>query len=440
MMIVSVMRTGLDFIILTLTPIQRWQAARGLNISFMAERWFITTCVAALIILIASFILVTFYRAKKERETANRLFFEYADEKGLSPRERHILMYIATRAKLKQKESIFTMADAFDRGATKIIRAALVLKGRDKRRHLNAELSVLREKLGFQRRGSISTDILMTNRPSSRQIPKDRKVYLTSLETGDFTNIESVVIENNEMELIIESSKQFEIKEDEPLCVRYYFGASIWEFDATIIRCKGNILVLNHNDNVRFVNRRRFLRVPINEPAYIAAFPFVKTLSDNQNSEADVDLVKSFKNDWGPPEFVPADVTELAGPGLRIVTPLEVKVGDRIVVILKLSESKSHQLIKPAKNAELNSVFAESKRKRPSRIVEDIGVVRHTEAVQNGFSIAVELTGLNEANLSEMVRATNAASQRIRFERQLVPTDTKNKMKKQDDVYEAVVV
>ena len=151
-------------------------------------------------------------------------------------------------------------------------------------------------------------------------------------------------------------------------------------------------------------------------------------------------MVKSFKNDWGPPEFVPADVTELAGPGLRIVTPLEVKVGDRIVVILKLSESKSHQLIKPAKNADLYSVFAESKRKRPSRIVEDIGVVRHTEAVQNGFSIAVELTGLNEANLSEMVRATNAASQRIRFERQLVPTDTKNKMKKQNDVYEAVVV
>ena len=439
-MTTSVMNAGLNFFVLSLTPIQRWQAARWLNISFMGERWFITACVAALVILTGLFILVTCQRARKERKAANRLFFEYADERGLSPRERHILMYIATRAKLKNKEAIFTMADVFDRGATKIIRAALALKGRDKRIHHNAELSVLREKLGFQKRSTISTDRFITDRPNSRQIPEDRKLYISSLETGDITNIESVVIENNEMELVIKPSKWLEISKGESLCVRYYFGASIWEFDTSVISCKSNLIVLNHTDNVRFVNRRRFLRVSINEPAYIAAFPFAKKLPDNENSETNVNSADSSVNDWGPPKFVPADVTELAGPGLRVIAPLEVKVGDRVVVIMKLSERKEHGFIKQAKSTALHSVFAGHEKVKPSRIVEDIGVVRHSEVVKDGFSIAVELTGLSETNLSEMVRATNTASLRARFETQLVPANIKSKGKNKEVVSEAVAV
>jgi hypothetical protein len=439
MMTASVMSTGLNFVILALTPIQRWQAAREFTTGFMSERWFIATCIAALIVLSVLFVLVTCYKAKKERETANRLFFEYADERGLNPRERHILMYIATRAKLKQKESIFTMADAFDRGATKIIRAALTLKGKDKRRRLNAELSILREKLGFKKRGSSSTEILMTNTTSSRQIPRDRKLYLTSLETGDFNNIESVVVENNDIEFIVELSKRFEVKKDVPLCIRYYFGASVWEFDTTVIDCEGDILILNHSDNVRFINRRRFLRVPTNEPAYIAAFPFAKTLPDKGESQANVNMAESFDNNWGPPEFIPAEVTELAGPGLRVKTPLKVKVGDRVVVILKLGDNQNYRLTQPAENTALHSTFFDNKKNKLSRIVEDIGIVRHTEAAEKGFSVAVELTGLNETNLSEMVRVTNAASMRTRFEIQSAPTEAKGDLEKENTLSEAVV-
>ena len=440
MMTASIMGSGINFVILALTPVQRWQAARGFTTGFMGQRWFIATCVAALIVLSVLFVLVTLYKAKKERETANRLFFEYADERGLNPRERHILMYIATRAKLKQKESIFTMADAFDRGATKIIRAALTLKGKDKRRWLNAELSILREKLGFQKRSSSSADLLVTNNTtSSRQIPIDRKLYLTSLETGDFNNIASVVVENNDIEFIVEPSERLEIKRDVPLCARYYFGASVWEFDTTVIDCEGEILILKHSDNVRFINRRRFLRVPTNEPAYIAAFPFAKTLPDSEESEANVGSTDPFDKHWGPPEFVPAEVTELAGPGLRVKTPLEVKVGDRVVVILKLGDNKDYRLTKPAENTALHSSFFDNVKNRPSRIVEDIGIVRHTEEAENGFSVAVELTGLSETNLSEMVRATNAVSMRTRFEIQSTPAETKSEDKKENVLSEAIV-
>jgi hypothetical protein len=192
--------------------------------------------------------------------------------------------------------------------------------------------------------------------------------------------------------------------------VRYNFGASVWEFDAPVVSCHGGILVLAHTDDVRFINRRRFLRVPVKQPAFIARFPFARTLplSDDEISQQNQTHVSA--DTWGPPEFVPAEVTEMAGPGLRVEAPLEVKVGDRVVVILKLSESagRIHQAdqggISPGPNTEQRRVIA------ASRVVEDIGEVRHAEATQNGFSIAVELTGLNDSNVSEMVRATNTAS------------------------------
>ncbi|MBN2183256.1 MAG: hypothetical protein JW715_15200 [Sedimentisphaerales bacterium] len=422
--------------ILSLTPTQRWNAARFLDIGFMGERWFVMACVAVLIVLAVLFIIVTYCRIRKEREFTNRLFFEYSDERGLSPRERHILMYIATKAKLKQKESIFTMANAFDRGATKINRAALTIKGQDKRRRLNAELSVLREKLGFQKRSSVSVDTLIANRPGSRQIPADRTVYITALETGDFINVESFVIENNDLEFIIEPSIRLEIGSGELLCVRCYFGASIWEFDTTVIGRIGDNLILEHNDNIRFVNRRRFLRVPINRPAYIAAFPFSQTLPDNIGKESQADSANSIGVNWGLPKFVRADVTELAGPGLRMVAPLEVKIGDRVVVILKLGDNKNRGTIKSTKNAPPDSIFAGNEDNEAVRIVEDIGMVRHAEAVQNGFSIAVELTGLSEMNLSELVRATNAASLKARFEMQFLdtPADNKGRIKARETV------
>jgi hypothetical protein len=42
--------------------------------------------------------------------------------------------------------------------------------------------------------------------------------------------------------------------------------------------------------------------------------------------------------------------------------------------------------------------------------VQDIGEVRHIKAIEGGFSVAVELVGLSDQDVDELVRATNAAS------------------------------
>lgn len=107
------------------------------------------------------------------------------------------------------------------------------------------------------------------------------------------------------------------------------------------------------------------------------------------------------------PEFVSAEINELAGPGLRISAPLKVKAGDRVIVVFKLTEEHHSDSV--------NSVNLHK-----SKIIEDIGVVRRCRASGDGFSIAVEMTGLTDSNICQMVRATNFASRRYKADIQEV--------------------
>ncbi len=397
--------TGLNAAMTALTPLERWYAARRLESSFMTERWFILAGVGAIFVLTALLVAVSLHRAAKQRRLSGWLFFEYARRLGLTGRECQVLQHIAARAKLRSCESIFTMAPAFERGAAEIVRETLATHGTAKSTGLSAELSVLREKLGFERQRTVSTGLGV--KPGSRQIPTGKKLYITGPNRTSPADIESTVIKNDDIELAVRLARPLDCNPGELCCVRYNFGASVWEFDAAVVSCHGGILVLGHSNDVRFINRRRFLRVPVSHPAFIARFPFARDLSrdDDASQEEPAQVCGEI---WGPPEFVPAQVTELAGPGLRVEAPLEVKVGERVVVILKLSDQTRQDfaargLPPPPRELQSGSV-------KPSRIVEDIGEVRRTEATEDGFSIAVELTGLSDANVSELIRATNAAS------------------------------
>jgi hypothetical protein len=409
MITTSAITAGINAVILTLTPIERWHALRRLNSGSTDHQRFILLIVAAIIILTTLLIVISYSRRIKERKVAHSIFNNYAQRIGLSRREREILLDIAHRAKLNRIESIFTMVTVFDQCATELIKDIHARRGDKAGKILSAELSVLREKLGFEKKNPILTgSAISSNKPSTKQIPKGKQLHMTRRKTSEQTEIESTVIENNDVELIVKLEASLESKPGELWSVRYYFGASVWEFETSSVSCYGNILVLNHSDNIRFVNRRRFLRVPVNKPTFIARFPFARIIQPMIDGGRGIkrDSADVSANTWGPPEFVPASVTELAGPGLRIEAPLEVKVGDRVLVILKLSEDEQ----KPGSKG--------TGKTEPEKIIEDIGEVRHTKSIKNGFSIAIELIGLSDPNINELIRATNAAS---------LKTKTKNK-------------
>jgi len=426
-----------------LTPIERWKAAGRQNTG-LSEDWFIFTGIAVIIILTVLLLIVSYNRISRERKLSGQLFFDYAEQRGLSGRERQILLKIAQKSGLKRKQAIFSMVGAFDTGARKIIKECLAEQGEEESKWLRTELSFLRQKLGFQKKSSASTGSASNlKRPSSRHILTGKKLYVTrrnSPDLGDFGDIESIAIKNDNMELTIKLTTAVESKLGELWRVRYSFGASVWEFDSSVVRCNEDILVLNHSDDIRFISRRRFLRVQVNKPAFIAHFPFSRTLSSNTNNtskqgHANKQRSVDESDNWGPPEFMPARVTELGGPGLRIETKLEVKLGDRVLIIVNLSEEKTQDLKPSSKSNSLRSVLSRDRKSTPSKIVEDIGEVRHIRAIQNGSSIAVELTGLSDSNLNELIRATNAAYRRTGDNSK----DAPNSIKSEEIVSEQVI-
>ncbi len=429
MPIARVMTSVFNVIFLALTPVDRWKAA-GQHSTGFNQHWFILIGVAVIIILTFLLLMVSYNRITRERKVSGQLFFDYAEQRGLSGRERQILLKIAHKAGLKRKQAIFNMVGAFDTGAKKIIEECLAQQGAEESKWLRTELSFLREKLGFQKKTSVSIGSpSKLKRPSSRHILTGKKLYITrrkSSDLGDLGDIESTVIKNDNIELTIKLTTPVESKLGELWRARYSFGASVWEFDSSVARCNDDILVLNHSDDIRFISRRRFLRVQVNKPAFIAHFPFSRTLSSNKNNNskkgpATKQSSVNESDNWGPPEFLPATVTELGGPGLRIETKLEVKAGNRILVIVNLSEEEDRDLNPPSKNSSLRPVIPRNRKKTSSEIIEDIGEVRHVKAIQNGSSIAVELTGLSDSDLNKLIRATNAAYKRTDGNRKDTP-------------------
>lgn len=380
MMTVTVIKSFLAVFILSLTPAQRWAAARKFNNNLMDERWFVLIGAICLVTLIALLFAVSLKRNRQERKSSANLFTKYAKKRGLTAPERQILLETSRQAGLRRSESIFTLVKAFERGTAKMEENLLGQQASKESKQLKTILSSLREKLGFKKESSYSSDMsAKSKRLSSRKIPVDKTVHVTRRKAQDSEAIEATVVKNNDSGLMVRLAKQVTITFGEYWNVRYYFSTSIWEFDTSVISYDGDILVLDHSDNVRFINRRRFLRVPVRKPAFVARFPFSKS------SEPSCE----------PPEFFPAIVTELAGPGLRIESRLEVEEGERVLVVFSLDEKQ----VSDSDTA--NTVIL--------KVVEDIGVVRHTRTIPNGLSIAVELTGLSDSDVDELVRFTNTA-------------------------------
>jgi len=417
MPIADAITSGFNMIFLALTPIERWKAAGQQNTS-LTQHWFILTGVAVIIILTVLLLVVSYNRITRERKVSGRQFGNFAEQRGLSGRERQVLLKIAQKAGLRKHQAIFSMAGAFDTGAKKMIEECFAKQGAEESKWLRTELSFLREKLCFLKKSSVSiSSVSKLKKPSSRHILTGKKLYITrrtSPDLGDLGDIESIVIKNDNMELTIQLTTPVESMLGELWRVRYSFGASVWEFESSVVRCNDDILVLHHSDNIRFISRRRFLRVQVNKPAFIAQFPFSRTLSSNKsNNSTDSPAIKQRSinepDNWGLPEFMPAIVTELGGPGLRIETKLKVKAGNRVLVIVNLSEENDQDLNPSSKSTSLRSTLSRDRKNTPSKIVEDIGEVRHVRTLKNGSSIAVELTGLNDSNINELIRATNAA-------------------------------
>lgn len=321
-------------------------------------------------VLLFALILYRKNRKWKEEDYYRGLFDKNADRLALDAEERRLLLEIAKDSKLKRIDSIFTVSRAYDQGAACVMKRSFSQgKSIVERKYLNQQIISLKEKVGLKERVSAYSPDEYSFRHkglSSRQIPVGRNVLISRIHSKDAFPMAAVVAENNNYELKLTTEDQFPGNPGEIWRVLYQLGSVLWKFDSLIVNCENKELILSHTDNIRFINRRKFVHAPVSMHGYIARFHCSKTL-DNKTK----DIL---------PQFIAAKITELSGPGVRIVAPLKVRTGERILVIFELS---------------------------PGRIIQSTSEVRRCENEEEGYVIVAEMIDINEACINELIKATN---------------------------------
>ncbi len=300
-----------------------------------------------------------------------RGFKAAADGVGLSEEERTLLARIASSLKLKDPVSIFTSESLFERGMTRISSGTKpeetgVLSKSTFCGTCIFSLS-LREKLGFH----LSDDLAGVEEFNLGPIGAGARLNVIRRGSPSEFEVTVVAATPEKSQLDVRLDTPVPCRQGETWIMRMPRHGIVWEFNAWVTFVGNTEVTVKPIGNVRLINRRRFVRVPTGKKAFIAVFPFHQT-SETQSL----------------PSFIPATMTELGGPGvqLKIDADISVEVGDRSLVILHLN---------------------------PEKIIESSAVIRRVDKDDQGrvAGLAVELVGLNTAEVDELVAETNALTQ-----------------------------
>ncbi len=338
--------------------------------TIFTDKWFIFSSLLLVAILVILLVVLRHINDKKTQERDQQRFLELADLRCLARDEIKILVEIAKRSGLKSPTSIFTVPKGFDEGCTAIMQE-LFANEHDlvERKKIFEKIIEIKYKLGFadSRKSTVNTS--STKWLSSRQIPVGKRVFLCPLNSLDQEDIEATVMHTDEITLVLEISRAVVTSPGDSWRIRYNMGASVWQFNAVVMNNEDNELTFSHTDNVRFVNRRRFLRVKTDYPALIAEFGPMATTERDDDSNREI-----------YPEFIDARVVELSGPSLKIKSNVELDISERILVIFQIDDVTT---------------------------IQDIGEVRGCDLADEDVYLLVELVGLNESTITRLIKETN---------------------------------
>lgn len=388
---------GTEHILLQLTALERWEAARQLGSGRASLHGFTLLAVILLVVLVVLLIWVSYSRWAQRRSRTREVFSENALRRGLGARDRQILLAIVLRSGLRRTHDVFTAVDAFDRGAVKLLAECSRTRTTQENEHLRMEVGRLREKLGFQI-ASLAGDMAGLGPVSSRDIAPGRTIELTRTRPADGLVARGEVVRNDEIEFAVKLATPIESRPGDCWQARHYSGLSAWEFDTSTVRCDGIRLALDHCDQVQSTNRRRFPRVVVHGHALIAYLPFRQA---RPSRPATGTVAEARTASWvagsiplgEAPVFAEGRVMELAGPGLRIEAAVQVHTDDRVLVVFTLDSA----------SVDVPGGWG---------TIAGIGRVRHCRSTDCGMSIAVELTGLSDVEIDELAYITAAMASR----------------------------
>jgi hypothetical protein len=412
---------GIADIVLGLTSAERWMATRRIGDRSVSEQWFVSLGVAVMLVLFVLLIAISYRRHQQSKGRKPEEFADDALQHGLSTRERQIALAIAMRSGVRHTRDVFHEIDAFTRGAAQLLAEYAQTRTPQENDELKAEVLHLQQKLGLQTASAGRGGVVARRRPSSREIPVGKYIELTGRSEHEAIVIRAEVLRNDEIDLAVALRTPLESKAGDPWLVRYCSGMSAWEFRTSTVSCDGKRLILNHSEQIHSVNRRRFPRVAVHAPALLAPFPLIQ--SDGVAGEpispgTDVHGAADRNSTAGyAPAFVESTVTEFAGPGLRLETPLQVQVDDRVVVMFRLAAGIDS--VQPRQRV----VAAVGRVRRGRDIERGVAIPDAIDRVWEGspprdlralaaqpLSIAVELTGLSDEEIDELAFLANELS------------------------------
>jgi hypothetical protein len=423
---------GILHILLASTAMDRWAATRRIGPRSVPQQWFVLIGVVVLLVLLVLLVAVSYRRQQKKNKSSTKgeEFGDSAMRRGLSARERQILLAVALRGGLQHTHEIFHEIEAFNRGAVQLLAECARTRTPQEIDDLKAEITRLRLKLGFQKDSGGRGEVVRGH-ASSRDIPVGKSLELTGRRDREAIVIRAEVLRSDEIELAVALPTPLESKPGDSWLARYHAGMSAWEFRTSTVSCNGKRLVLNHSEEIHFINRRRFPRVAVRAPALVAHWPFLRggpaageatavperdlphlgSLLQGADGQGAVDASPMAEY---VPQFVESTVTELAGPGLRIETLLQVQVDDRVLVVFRLADGIDGTQALP------HAVAAAGRVKHGRDIEHGMAIPDAIDRVWDGsqtrdfhalaagpLSIAVELTGLSNEEIEELASLTN---------------------------------
>lgn len=359
-----------------LNPLEKWGAARSpFSGPGDASAWMVLG-LALLGVLGAAVLAVVAYSQLRQRKH-RRQFHGHAENLGLSGEERRLLLALSRASGLKRASSVFTMAGAFERGASRVLESKRLAAMPDQRRQeAVALLGRLREKLGFENttEGRGATSVSFGN------IAAGKVVSIFRRHLQDYFDAAVAASTPTGSGLEVKPERPVRCEPGETWQIRYDQGGLLWESDASVVKQVQDRVVLKLIGTARSINRRRFARTPTKKAASVALFPFLK---DAGNAEL--------------PVFVPAELTEIAGPGLRLEAPLQVEAGERVLIRVKAAEG---------------------------RTLQGMALVRRATAGTDGMTdLAAEMIGLSTSEVAELIRETNLATRTEEAEQVPVPAE-----------------
>ena len=343
--------------LLAQSAVDRWRGARASAQADHGSTWMWTALLGALLLVFAAALVGLVIRRLRRDRRAWKLFAQQAKGHGFDAEQQEILTRIARLAGMRNPLAIFTVAQAFDRGAEGYLHSP-AFTGRSGADQDWARLQIpeLRSGMAYPQSGPGGNP----DARNTRSLPAGTALTVFRPDRNELFDAE--IISTNAVDMAVQAKRSTYCRTGELVLVQFSDGRQRYEFETTVVRARNGRILLDHNDQALPAESRRHVPIALRRPARIAKLP------------DDFDTVERM-------DYFDARLIQVIGPRVTLQSPVQAAVGQSLLVELDLGGAE---------------------------FVQAPGVVSalpHGQKPGKPVTYVVDLDGISEGDLQFMVRS-----------------------------------